>query len=195
MRRTIPALGMLALAALPIAAVEQVLTLDPAETSVSFHLGATGHDVEGAFQLLDGEIRFDTDTGAAQGQIHIDAAHAETGNKKRDKAMHKKVLESDKYPTFLFRAERIEGSLADSGSGELQLHGILSIHGSDHPLTLPALIEVDGDRLKATMSFSIPYVDWGMKDPSWLMLRVAKEVEVTIAAEGRLFTEKQANPR
>ncbi|WP_423959501.1 hypothetical protein [Candidatus Binatus sp.] len=33
---------------------------------------------------------------------------------------------------------------------------------------------------------AVPYVDWGMKDPSVLFLTVAKQVEIDVATEGRI---------
>jgi hypothetical protein len=39
-------------------------------------------------------------------------------------------------------------------------------------------------RLDATGSFSVPYVEWGMKNPSKPFLRVGKAVEVSVDAKG-----------
>jgi polyisoprenoid-binding protein YceI len=169
-------------------AAERVLTFDPAATSISFHLDATGHDVEGSFALREGEIRFDTETGQATGILSVNAAGAGTGNQKRDKTMHAKVLESPTFPLFVFHAERVEGQLPQSGAAELKLHGRMEIHGGEHPLVMPAHVEIDGDRIKAMSQFAIPYVAWGMHDPSILFLRVAKQVDVTVTAEGQLTT-------
>jgi polyisoprenoid-binding protein YceI len=174
------------LATLPTRADERVLTLDPEATTINFHLGATGHDVDGLFKLVAGELRFDPVSGVARGEIRIDATKAATGNKKRDREMHDHVLETGPYPLFLFHADRIEGQLAESGTSDLQLHGTVSIHGADHPLTLPARVTIVGDHVSATTSFPVPFVAWGMKDPSWFVLRVEKEVGVTVKAEGRV---------
>jgi polyisoprenoid-binding protein YceI len=193
MIRGIALLLLSGLATLPVRADERVLTLDPETTTISFHLGATGHDVDGLFQLVAGELRFDPEAGTAGGEIRIDATKAETGNKKRDKTMHEKVLESPRYPLFLFHAERIEGQLAASGTSDLELHGTVTIHGADHPLTLPAKVTIDGDHVSATTTFPVPFVEWGMKDPSWFMLKVAKEVEVTVKAEGRVAGDSIAH--
>ena len=176
----------------PVFADEQVLTLDPQASDVSFLLPATGHDVHGTLVLRDGVVRFDPATGAASGRIAIDATRAETGNGSRDKTMHNKVLEVARYPLFVFVPERFEGELPAAGGGaaasEVKLVGTLSIHGSEHPLTLPAKVERDGDHLTATTTFQVPYVEWGMHNPSLLFLRVADEVAVTVAADGTLTT-------
>lgn len=167
-------------------AAEQTLTLDPQTTKVDFMLPATGHDVHGAFALESGEIRFDDAAGIAAGTLVINATAAKTGSGSRDKKMHQEVLESGKFPNFVFTAERLEGKLAESGESTVTLHGKLAIHGADHPFSLPARIQRQGDELTATVSFKIPFIAWGMKDPSILFLSVGKEVEVTVEAHGRL---------
>lgn len=172
-------------------AAERVLTFDPGTSSVAFHLDATGHDVEGAFALHEGQIHFDTETGQASGVISVDAVGAVTGSTKRDKTMHTKVLESPTFPLFVFHADRVEGQLPASGTAEVKLHGRMEMHGGEHPLVMPARVQVNGDHIKATSQFSIPYVEWGMQDPSILFLRVSKAVDVTVTAEGEIRAVQQ----
>jgi polyisoprenoid-binding protein YceI len=165
---------------------ERVVRLDPASTRISFDLKATGHDVHGELFLQEGEVRFDPETGKASGTISVDALRAETGNKKRDKTMHKKVLESEQFPLFRFTANHIDGMLADAGTSLLELKGTMTVHGEDHPFTMPTTVTVSGDRFQATTTFAIPYVEWGMRNPSILFLRVAKVVDVKVETEGTL---------
>lgn len=167
---------------------ERVLILDPEATEVTFTLEATGHDVEGAFHLQAAEIRFDGERGTATGTVTIDASDAETGNKRRDKTMREKVLESAQFPQIVFTPTHLQGEIAASGTSHLELIGAIAIHGAEHPLTLPTTVSVDGDHLQAETSFSIPYVEWGMHDPSIVFLRVAKEVVISIVADGKLTT-------
>ena len=196
MKRMLRMLTPLAiLTVLPVAAAERTLHLDPQSTEVAFLLKATGHDVSGAFELTEGVIVFDGETGTASGALRVDSRNAETGNKKRDKAMHEKVLESETFPDFVFQPRRVEGALPQSGSAEVTLHGTMSIHGSEHPLVIPARIDVDGSRVAIHATFDIPFVEWGMKDPSFLFLRVAKQVGVTVDAVGTLSEGDTASSR
>lgn len=187
-------LALTALPADPAAAAESVLRLDPAATEVSFEVPATGHDVHGLLRLASGEVRFDPATGAAAGTITVDARSAETGNDSRDKTLHQKVFESELFPSFVFTAERIEGTVPGAGKGEVHLHGTLRVHGADHPMVLPAEVEVRGDAVSATTTFDVPYVAWGMHNPSIIFLRVADSVAVTVHAAGSLVVESAGTP-
>jgi polyisoprenoid-binding protein YceI len=156
------------------------LRIDPAQTQVEFTLGAVLHTVHGTFRLERGEIRFDPATGSASGELVVDATSAESGNDARDKDMHKKVLESARYPEIVFRPDRVVGKVAAQGPSQVRLHGIFSIHGAEHEIEIPAEVEAAGGQYRATVKFSVPFVEWGMKDPSTLFLRVDKRVDITI---------------
>ena len=40
-------------------------------------------------------------------------------------------------------------------------------------------------RCAASSKFPIPYVEWGMHDPSFLVARAAKTVDILVRAEGK----------
>src|SRR4029079_19271514 len=99
-----------------------------------------------------------------------------------DRDMHGKILESGKHPEIVWRIDRVEGFPHGAArSARVTLAGSLAIHGASHPLAAPADVAVGPDRrVTATTSFKIPYVAWGMKDPSSFVLRVDKEVGVEV---------------
>jgi polyisoprenoid-binding protein YceI len=70
------------------------VNLDPAQMKIDFTLGDALHTVRGAYKLKRGQIRFDPITGKANGAVIVDATSGESGNKSRDKKMHKEDLES-----------------------------------------------------------------------------------------------------
>jgi polyisoprenoid-binding protein YceI len=187
MRNRLALIGTLVMAfALSATASERTLAIDPAASKVDFKLGATGHDVEGSFRVEGGSLTFDSATGVMSGEIRVDAKSAKTGNGSRDKTMHGDVLESVKFPLFSFKAQKLEGQLADSGRSAVKLHGILSVHGVDHAIVMPATVDMAGNKVSAKATFSVPFVEWGMHDPSILFLRVEKSVVVTVTASGTL---------
>ncbi len=188
------ALALAVLAPSPATAAETILRLDPAATDVSFEVPATGHDVHGLLRLASGEVRFDPATGKAAGTITVDARSAATGNGSRDETLHQKVFESELFPSFVFTAQRVEGTVPAAGKGAIELHGTMRIHGADHPMVLPAEVEVHGVEVTAVTTFAVPYVEWGMHNPSILMLRVADSVAVTVHAEGSLAVEAAGTP-
>jgi polyisoprenoid-binding protein YceI len=163
-----------------------VLRLDPAKTSASITLNATLHTVHGKFILRRGELRFDPVTGTVSGEIVFDATSGKTANDGRDHKMHKDVLESAKFPDISFRPDRVEGKVSDSGTSTVQVHGQFGIHGTEHEVTVPVEVRFERDHWKASTHFEVPYVKWGMKNPSNLFLHVGDSVEVEFEGEGAL---------
>ncbi|UCF66123.1 MAG: YceI family protein [Acidobacteriota bacterium] len=165
---------------------EEVLELDPRQTNIDFTLKATTHTVEGVIALEEGAIAFDTATGQASGSIVINALSTTTFHKSRDKKMHNDVLQSERYPKIVFVPEHLEGGLPAEGATDLLLTGTITIHGSTHPLDVPARVYRDGDTVTGEAEFKIPFVEWGMKDPSFFVFRVRKVIDVRLKLHGTL---------
>jgi polyisoprenoid-binding protein YceI len=162
------------------------LALSPEDTKVTFTLDATAHTVHGTVPLTSGTIQFDPASGRASGEIVLDLARAQTGNKGRDDDMHAKVLESARFPRAVFRPQQIQGSLRSAGTSEIVLKGTLLFHGAEHAVEIPAKITTTGSHVRAEGHLTIPYVAWGLRDPSKFVLRVGKTVEVQLRVEGDL---------
>ncbi|HVB85780.1 MAG TPA: YceI family protein [Candidatus Dormibacteraeota bacterium] len=166
----------------------EVFTFNPSATRVAFTLAATLHTVEGTMNLKSGQIRFDPASGAASGEVIVDATSAETGNKSRDRRMHKEILQSARYPQIVFTAQRLIGTIQPLGTSQVQLSGIFELEGRQHPMTLSVNVarEAGNSSMHATAAFAVPYVQWGVKNPSTLFLRVSDHLNMTIDATGQL---------
>lgn len=184
-------LPLLLLAALPGLAEKIALEIDPAATVIRWTLVDPLHTVHGTFKLKKGDVWLDTASGRAGGSLVVDATSGESGSKARDNRMHKNVLESGRYPEFTFVPERIEGPVLLNGANdsEVQLFGRLTIHGATHDVALKVKGRLDQQALRATLSFAVPYVEWGMKDPSNFLIKVRDTVDIEIAAVGRVSNE------
>jgi polyisoprenoid-binding protein YceI len=159
--------------------------IDPAKSAVQFTLGALLHTVHGTFRIKSGAVRFDPNSGKASGQISVDVRSGNTGEGTRDRQMHANVLESERFPDAVFLPDRINGRLASSGASDVEVHGMLRIHGRDHEMTIPVRVQMQNASLTARAKFTVPYVSWGMRDPSTFVLQVAKSVDVDVTLEGR----------
>jgi polyisoprenoid-binding protein YceI len=169
---------------------EYSFELKPENTRIEWTLSDALHTVHGTFALASGQVNFDPSTGNASGRVVIDVTSGQSGSAARDKRMHANVLESKKYREAVFTPDRIVGKLEIPGSSEVKVHGVFTIHGASHELTMDArtqaTTQATADSMKADLTFAIPYVEWGMKDPSSFLLKVNKTLDFAVAAAGAL---------
>lgn len=163
--------------------------LDPEQTRLSLTLKATLHTVDGTARLTSGWLVIDPETGAAAGEIVVDAASTDTGNASRDKKMHGKVLLSAEHPQIVFRPDHFQGNISPGSNTGVVLAGEFELLGKAHRISVPLDIRIDGSHFEATAEFPVPYVEWGLKDPSTFVLKVAKAVQVRISSEGTITGE------
>jgi len=188
-KRILPALwlALLLLASARHArAQETVLELDPAQTQIGFTLGDVLHTVHGLFKLKQGTISFNPATSQAGGLVVVDATSGDSGSHARDHKMHKDVLQSDQFPEITFVPQQVQGQVLPAGDFKVQVMGIFTMHGETHPLTLSVQANASGEQLTANVTFNVPYVNWGLKNPSTLFLRVNSTVGIAIQAVGSI---------
>jgi polyisoprenoid-binding protein YceI len=162
------------------------ITFDPASTSIHWTLGAVLHTVHGTFRLKSGVVHLDPRTGEMTGLLVVDATSGESGNSARDQKMHRSILESSKYETITFRPLHLNGTFQPNQAQTLTVDGVLNLHGMDHPLQLTVNLRPNSNAISVATHFDVPYVQWGLKDPSTFVLRVSKNVSVDIEATAQI---------
>jgi polyisoprenoid-binding protein YceI len=165
-------------------AQRQTFTVNPDTSQVAFTLAATGHSVQGTFHVQSGIINFDPGAQTISGSIVVAAASGNSGDSGRDKKMNHQVLNAGKFAEITFAPSSYTGKLAPTGDSTVQVSGIFTLHGVQHDLTLPMQIHIDKGALTAKGQFTVPYVKWGLKDPSFFVLKVAKEVDINLNLTG-----------
>ena len=167
---------------------------DPQSTEIHFKVGSLARDVRGTFQFKGGALAIDPDSTLAQGELLVDATTGRTGNGARDKEMQDEVLESKRYPSIFFHAEHLRGQVPKAdGSSDVIAEGMLNIHGADHPLQMKVHLVRVGNTLSATTHFSVPYVEWGMKNPRGSFFHLGKTAQVDVNAKGTIRTVVTTN--
>jgi polyisoprenoid-binding protein YceI len=165
---------------------ELTLSLDADKSEVHWTLDTSLHTVHGTFKFKSGQLQFDPNSGKASGEIVVAATSGDSGNEGRDKKMHGDVLESSRFQDIIFKADRVEGKVAASGNSNVLVHGILTLHGAGHEFGVPVQAELTGDHWKATTKFTIPFLQWGLKNPSNWLLKVKPDVNLEITMTGSL---------
>jgi polyisoprenoid-binding protein YceI len=179
-------LFLLLLAVVPAAAERVDVEIDPASTWISWTLGDVLHTVHGTFRLERGELWFDSANGSAGGLLVVKAGSGESGSSARDNRMHKNVLESARYPEITFAPDHIEGSVAPNRDSQVQIHGQFTIHGSAHEFAMTVNVHPGEQKIAVSANFRLPYVKWGMKDPSTFVLKVKDYVDIDIQSAVRI---------
>jgi polyisoprenoid-binding protein YceI len=164
----------------------QKLHLDPATTEVHFTLKDTLHTVHGSFHLKEGDIVFNPVSGEAHGTIAVDVNSGASGNDTRDGRMKREFLEATNFPVATFEPQHVTGFDAASKSQKISVAGVMTVHGGSHPITIEFTVNREGATVTAIGQFKIPYVDWGIKNPSIPFVKVEKEVTVDLTAKGSL---------
>jgi len=177
--------------AFPVMAHKQVFTVNPAQSKVDFTLGDVLHTVHGTFVLEPGSIEFDSATGVASGELIVDAGSGDSGNGARDRKMKKEILETQKFHDITFTAQKITGNVASQGTSQILVDGLMNLHGESHPVTLAMEVNVKPGLASADTTFVVPYVKWGLKNPSTFLLRVSDKVNINVHAVGQLDPAKQ----
>jgi polyisoprenoid-binding protein YceI len=162
------------------------LSLDPTRSEVHFTLTDTLHAVRGTFHIQQGDITFEPATGHANGSILVDALSGQSGNSVRDRRMAKDELKAPEFKTVAFAPTRFTGTLNSTGDSTLNVHGLLTLLGTPHEIDVPMQVQVNGEQIHAVGSFVVPYVQWGLKDPSTFVIKVNKEVHVDLDLSGTL---------
>ena len=165
---------------------KQTLHMDSASSEIHFNLSDPLHAVHGTFHMQDGSIAFDRKDGTMSGRIAVDAASGQSGNGTRDRKMTDDELKASEFTMVTFDPQRYSGTLNLTGDSEITVVGVFTLMGTPHEITVPMKVHVDGSRCRAVGSFTIPYVKWGLKDPSILMLRVGKDVAIDLILVGNI---------
>jgi polyisoprenoid-binding protein YceI len=163
---------------------QQHYKVDPASSEVHFTLGASDGPVNGTFHLGSGEFTLDPATGAMTGTVTVDAASGDSGKKNRDKKMTNDQMKAQTYATVTFAPTKFSGQLKETGDSTGQVDGAFTLIGQAHPISVPMTVHMEGDRFTAMGEFTVPFVSWGMKDPSWFVMKVDKEVKVQLKLTG-----------
>jgi hypothetical protein len=167
-------------------AQHQTFAVNPDASEVKMRLNTTHEVVNGTFHIQSGSIEFDRSAARMSGSVAVLAGSGKTGNDSRDKKMNKDILKVDQYATVSFAPKAYTGTIASSGDSTIQVSGVVILLGNPHDLTIPMQIHMDGSKATARAQFVVPYVQWGLKNPSFMFWKAENNVAIDLNLVGQV---------
>jgi polyisoprenoid-binding protein YceI len=167
-------------------AQHQTFTVNPDASEVKMKLNTTHEVVNGTFHIQSGSIEFDRSNPKMSGSVAVLAGSGKTGNDSRDKKMNKDILKVGQYAAVSFAPKTYTGTIAPSGDSTIQVSGVFTLLGTAHDLTIPMQIHMDGSKAATRAHFVVPYVQWGLKNPSFLIWKVENDVSIDLNLVGQV---------
>ena len=179
-------LALAAVLAPAVVAQHQTFAVNSDASEVKMTLKTSHEVVNGTFHIQSGSIEFDRSDSKMSGSVVVLAGSGKTGNDSRDKKMDKDILKIDEYTTVSFAPKTYTGTIAPSGDSTIQVSGVLTLLGNPHDITIPLQIHMDGSKAAAEAHFVIPYVQWGLKNPSFMFWKAENDVAISLNLVGRI---------
>ena len=167
-------------------AQHQTFAVNSGASEIKITLNTTHEVVNGTFHIQSGSIEFDRSNSKMSGLVAVLAGSGKTGNDSRDKKMNKDILKVDQYTTVSFAPKTYTGTIAPSGDSTIQVSGVFTLLGNPHDLTIPMQIHLDGSKATAKAQFVVPYVQWGLKNPSFMFWKAENDVAIDLNLVGQV---------
>lgn len=157
---------------------------------VSFVLKATGHEVTGKTDSLQGEFSLPTNLAGHEhpmtATFSIKAVELDTGNPRRDKKMREETLDVNKFPSIDFKLQKIRGDLSKLRSAQplpLMLEGQLKIRDVTNQVSIGGLVSFVEGKMNLKAEYTLNWRnDFKIPDPSVLFLRVSPSLTFQVSA-------------
>ncbi len=162
MKRFLPALLFSLSVASGLLAARQPLGIDPANSTLSIDVRATGDSFTATLANFTATVAVDAiDPSASTGGVSFRVADIKTGNDKRDRKMNG-WFETDRFPEGQFKLSQL---IRDGSSDRYRASGILTLHGKEKAVEFPVTIvpsattwTLEGEAVIDTRDFGLPVI-------------------------------------
>ncbi|HEY1302399.1 MAG TPA: YceI family protein [Vicinamibacterales bacterium] len=192
-------------AAITAAQEREQLVVDPAQTTITLHVGRSGvlsfagHDHEVVVPAVQGQVMLDrTQVSRSSVSATFDAAAMKVTGKGEPPddvpevqrvMLSDRVLDAQHYPTITFQSRQVSVAKQSADQMTLRITGDLTLHGVTRPLDVPVSLQLTADGLRASGKTTVQQSQFGIRPVTAGAgtVRVKDEVDVTfsIAAKRR----------
>jgi polyisoprenoid-binding protein YceI len=160
--------------------------VDPAKSTVRYHVVHKFHRVTGASSTIEGKAVLAAD-GLVRAMVRVPMASFDSGERNRDADM-REAVDARGHPFVTFRgAVRLAPEVLGAGQGataETRMDGEVELRGVRRPVVVPLTIELSPDgTARARGSFEVSLDAFGVKRPSLLFVKIddACKLDVDLA--------------
>jgi polyisoprenoid-binding protein YceI len=179
-----PALLALALAA--ASSDGTTYAVDPARSTVRYHVVHKFHGVTGTSSTVEGKAVLKPD-GQALAMVRVPVASFDSGDRNRDANM-REAVDAGRHPFVVFKGVMRLGAemvaAARAVTVETRMEGEVELHGVKKAVAVPLTIELSPDgTARARGSFAVSLDAFGIERPSLLFVKIddACRIEVDLA--------------
>ena len=186
--------ALIAPVSLAVAPATVTYKLDPGQSKFMAHASPSGllwfkgHTHHLAATDFSGQVELtpDTITPASLRLVVKAASLHETGadftepqKQIINKELKEIVFHPDQYPDITFQSTSVTAKPKGAGQYDVKITGNMTLNGVTHPVTIPAVVTLTGDTLRAAGEFSLDRDDYKVKATSAFhgMVRVGHDVK------------------
>ncbi len=162
---------------------------DDSGSSITFHMVATMHEIDGLVGNFSGEIH--TDTGKADpARLTIQVSSMTTQLGIRDSRMHDYVLAVDAFPTVEFKVHTIGGKDLETfnsgeGKGTILLKGEMKVRSATREIAVPAFFHTANGELTLKGEFGLDWPDYNLPDASIAISTLQPHIDVAFEVKAK----------
>lgn len=126
----------------------------------------------------------DSKSGSLQFSVLIKGF--EFKNEEMQEHFNEDYMESDKFPKAEFKGQLVNNASVNykkPGTYNVQVKGLMTIHGITKEVQTGGTLKVDNDNIKANSVFNIALADYGIKISKLVSDKIAKTIKITVDAK------------
>lgn len=172
-----------------------ILQVDSQRSQVGFKAHAPFHNFTGYTNRVSGSfrVRGTVEIAYLTGNIYVEAASLDTGNRDRDRDMREKFLEVHQYLQIRYEILDIQGNLAPVAQGqpyETKVRGTFHLHGVSRQVTVPVTATYRGGELRVQGKWKLDITDYRIRIPRVLVFSMDKVIEAFLDIVARALEDK-----
>lgn len=167
------------------------------ESTLSYTGHHTLHSWTGVSSSVGGTLFVDPASPAeSRIAIVVPVESFDSENSKRDSNMLD-LVDADQFPEVRFTSDEIvveSWQETDTGyQGNWKVSGILSFHGLDYRIEIPAAVTINGSTFEAQSSFPVSLSQFEVHRPKLLLIRISDTIDLSGVIRADIGNETQAN--